>query len=75
MKKNIITEPASQPASQHRNSNLDLLRFLACVAVVGLHISIKDLSAVNAVLYYLCGFAVPLFFMASGYMSLVTFYK
>ena len=43
---------------------------MACVAVVGLHTSIKDLSAVNAVLYYLCGFAVPLFFMASGYILL-----
>lgn len=51
-----------------RNDNLDLLRVLACIAVVGLHTLQKDLSLLCSTVYYLCGFAVPLFFMSSGYV-------
>lgn len=40
------------------------------MAVVGLHTFPKDLSVVTASLYYLCGFAVPFFFMSSGYFLL-----
>ncbi len=40
------------------------------MAVVGLHTFPKDLSLVTASLYYLCGFAVPFFFMSSGYFLL-----
>ena len=43
---------------------------MACIAVVGLHTFPKDLSTVTASLYYLCGFAVPVFFMSSGYFLL-----
>lgn len=53
-----------------RDNNLDLLRIMACIAVVGLHTLHKDLSLINSSLYYLCGFAVPVFFMASGYTLL-----
>lgn len=53
-----------------RNYNLDLLKIIACVAVVGLHTLQKDLSVINSTLYYCCGFAVPVFFMCSGYMLL-----
>jgi len=53
-----------------RDNNLDLLRLMACVAVVGLHTLQKDISVINSSLYYLCGFAVPVFFMASGYILL-----
>ena len=53
---------------RQRNYNLDLIRIMACFAVVGLHVSGKDISVVNTVWYYLCGFAVPAFFMASGYI-------
>jgi surface polysaccharide O-acyltransferase-like enzyme len=53
-----------------RNVNLDLMRILACIAVVGLHTLQKDLSVFNSTLYYICGFAVPVFFMASAYILL-----
>ena len=53
-----------------RNVNLDLMRVLACIAVVGLHTAPIVNSALSGVIYYLCGFAVPAFFMASGYTLL-----
>ena len=56
--------------ARKRNYNLDFLKILACIAVVGLHTLQKDLSWINSSLYYLCGFAVPSFFMASGYVLL-----
>ena len=56
--------------AEERNTNLDLMRILACIAVVGLHTLQKDLSVFNSSLYYMCGFAVPVFFMASGYILL-----
>ena len=40
------------------------------MAVVGLHTLQKDLSIINSSLYYLCGFAVPAFFMSNGYITL-----
>lgn len=51
-----------------RNINIDLIKILACIAVVGLHTLQRDVSYLNSSLYYLCGFAVPFFFMSSGYM-------
>lgn len=53
-----------------RNYNLDLIKIVACMAVVGLHTLQKDLSIINSSLYYLCGFAVPAFFMSNGYITL-----
>ena len=53
-----------------RNQNLDLVKVFACIAVVGLHTLHKDISVINSTLYYLCGFAVPVFFVASGYVLL-----
>ena len=53
-----------------RNPNLDLVRILACVAVVGLHTVRLNGSFFYVALYNICGFAVPAFFMASGYMLL-----
>ena len=64
----IASKQASKQAS--RNYNLDLLKIIACIAVVGLHTLQKDLSVINSTLYYCCGFAVPVFFMCSGYMLL-----
>ena len=52
--------------TDRRDCSIDLIRVIACVAVVGLHTFPKDLSLVTASLYYLCGFAVPFFFMSSG---------
>ena len=56
--------------TDRRNYNVDFIRVMACSAVVGLHTFPKDLSTVTASLYYLCGFAVPVFFMSSGYFLL-----
>ena len=53
-----------------RNDNIDLIKILACIAVVGLHTLQRELSVLNSFLYYLCGFAVPAFMMASGYFLL-----
>ena len=55
---------------KERNLNLDYVKILACIAVVGLHTLQRELSLFNSSLYYLCGFAVPVFFMASGYILL-----
>lgn len=55
---------------RQRDSNIDLIRVVACVAVVGLHTVPKDLSVYTTLLYYLCGFAVPFFFISSGYFLL-----
>lgn len=49
------------------NCNISLLKITACIAVVGLHTLQKDISLCNSTLYYLCGFAVPIFLMVSGY--------
>lgn len=53
-----------------RNNNLDLIKILACIAVVGLHTLHKDISVINQSLYYICGFAVPAFFTSTGYVLL-----
>lgn len=52
-----------------RNTNIDLIRAIACFAIVGLHSFAKD-EAISSWIYYVCGFAVPFFFMASGYFLL-----
>ena len=53
-----------------RNANLDAMRVLACMAAVGLHTISNSRSAVEMCFYLACGFAVPVFFMASGYTLL-----
>ena len=53
-----------------RNVNLDLMRVLACIAVVGLHtVNIRYTLFYN-LLFNVCSFAVPAFFMTSGYTLL-----
>ncbi len=63
-------EAVSDKLLASRNYNLDLLKIIACAAVVGLHTLQKDLSFINSTLYYCCGFALLVFFMCSGYMLL-----
>lgn len=58
----------SQNAS--RNANLDVVRILACCAVVCLHTVMRDRSLWEKGVYFACGFAVPAFFAASGYVLL-----
>mgnify|MGYP002510738705 CR=1 FL=1 len=49
-----------------RNTNLDLIKSVACISVVGLH----AVSMNNYTIYYLCDCGVPLFFMVNGYLLL-----
>lgn len=62
------TEPVKR--QKEININLELIKLLACVAVIGLHTLNKGISVLDTTLYYLCGFAVPCFFMSSGYVLL-----
>lgn len=55
---------------RQRNSNIDLIRIVACMAVVGLHSFPREHSTGTLLAYYLCGFAIPFFFMASGFFLL-----
>lgn len=56
--------------NRNRDSNIDLIKIVACVGVVGLHTQKVDTSIVNAIVYYLCGFSVPAFFMCTGFCVL-----
>ena len=47
--------------------NVDLLRILSCLGVIGLHCFQEHLISINLIVYRLCGFAVPMFFVLSGY--------
>lgn len=49
-----------------RDCGIDMLRFFACCAVVGLHTFTKGTTLPSTVVYYTCGFAIPIFFMSSG---------
>lgn len=44
-----------------RHYNIDLIRILACIAVIGLHTYGIEIGLPNSIVYYLCGFAVPCF--------------
>lgn len=57
-------------ADRQRNSNIDSTRIFACIAVVGLHTFPREHSVGTLLAYYLCGFAIPFFFMSSGYFLL-----
>lgn len=58
-----------------RNIGLDLLKVIACVGVVILHTTVGGFNTteswdINAYLYYLGTFSIPLFFMINGYFLL-----
>lgn len=58
-----------------RNSNLDLLKVIACIGVVLLHTTMpgfKETGAwnISAYLYYLGTYSIPLFFMVNGFLLL-----
>lgn len=53
-----------------REYSFDRIRIIACLAVVGLHTFSKDLSFFSTCVYYLCGFAIPFFYMISGHFLL-----
>ncbi len=50
-----------------RNYNVDLIKLLSCLAVIGLHVFYNKNSVASSIVYYLCGFSVPSFFMSTGY--------
>lgn len=53
-----------------RDSSIDLLRVFAAIAVIGLHVLRANGGVVAIHIYHICGFAVPLFFVISGYLLL-----
>lgn len=56
--------------NKNRDSNIDLIKVIACIGVVGLHTQEVDTSIINTMVYYLCGFSVPAFFMCTGFFVL-----
>lgn len=59
-----------------RNIGIDLLKIIACILVITLHsLSPEDLMVANNIfslsLYYVGTLAIPVFFMASGYLFLI----
>lgn len=55
---------------ENRNYNIDLMKIMACLAVVGAHTFTPAINGVNHVFYCLCIFCIPVFFMANGYFVL-----
>lgn len=53
-----------------RNYNIDLLKILACLAVVCMHTIHNTISVVNLVICYTCTFAIPVIFASSGFILL-----
>lgn len=54
--------------SKSRDISLDFIKVLATIAVVKLHSGYDGLA--GSTIQYMCGFAVPLFFMVSGALAL-----
>ena len=61
---------------KERNLQLDILKIMACFAVVVIHVTgiitfnMRSKYSINHTLYYLSGFAVPIFFIVNGYFQL-----
>ena len=58
-----------------RNTNLDLLKIMACIGVVLLHTTMPGFKETGSwdyltYLYYLGTYSIPLFFMVNGYLLL-----
>lgn len=53
-----------------RNLNLDLVKLLSCIAIIGQHCFDKNAFMLARVMHHIFGFAIPCFFMAGGYMLL-----
>lgn len=58
------------PTSNFRNRNLDMIKLISCIAVVVLHCLYTPEFESSRFLYQLCAYAVPCFFMASGWLLL-----
>lgn len=46
------------------------MKLLAYCAVIGWHMLNRQISTCNALMYYACGFAIPVFMFCSGYILL-----
>ena len=57
------------PAST-RNYNIDLVKSLACLMVIGLHSFHGTRAFLSRTAYLLCGFSIPAFFMSTGWFVL-----
>lgn len=64
MDANLCTSKAPAPV---RSKAIDLIKLIACVSVVCLHTVNPRLGPVHQWVYWLSGWAVPLFMMATGY--------
>ena len=53
-----------------RNYNIDLLKILMCIGVVGIHTINASLSSFHYVISLLMIVCMPLFFMINGYLLL-----
>lgn len=51
-----------------RDYNIDFIKCIACIMVIGLHTIYSSTMPVYNILWYLCGLSVPLFFMVTGYL-------
>ena len=57
--------------TKKRNVNLDGLKLLACFAVIGLHVFTYNYNnTIITYIHYMCGYAVPIFFLVNGYLIL-----
>ena len=65
-----MSEQTLQRGGSQRNWNLDLVKLLSCIAIIGQHCFDKNAFALARVLHHIFGFAIPCFFMAGGYMLL-----
>lgn len=57
---------------QERNLNIDLIKIISCIGVVGLHVFYQygESSTMYRLIYNMGIISIPLFFMASGYFML-----
>ena len=56
--------------NEKRNANIDLIRSVSCIAIIGLHSFNHIDNILLKIFYQACGFGVPFFFMASGFFLL-----
>ena len=57
-------------ADNNRNYNADVLRIIACIGVLVLHVLGTKGSIINTLLYYLGTISIPIFFILSGHFIL-----
>ena len=61
---------SNNSTAQNRVVGIDAVKIAASFAVVVLHVIGRGSSVLNTIIYYLAGFAIPVFFMANGFFIL-----